>query len=137
MLTVSIEELNTLESTFELPSTQFGSVDRFVGWFECDFDGYTIASGSQSGKNSHRIKGGTLDTGPAAPPTHWQQMVFHLTRPVNVRNPGEIIAGKIRLQMSGKYHREMSVRISVTTPDRASKSFTVVIVPDTSRWVSA
>lgn len=122
MRTVTVADLDQIDATFALEAMRSGQIDRFVGWFTCDFD---------TGKKNSAI---TLDTGPGATPTHWHQMVFHLAAPLQTMAVGASVGGRITLQMSGTFHREMNVHLGLSTPARVAKSFTVVIVPDTTRW---
>ena len=85
--------------------------------------------------------GVVLGTGPEVASTHWHQMVFHLSEPVDVRK-GQALATTIALNTKGSYHREMNVRLQYQLggPGKSKKSkkktqaFTVVIIPDTTNW---
>ena len=60
MQVVTAAELDLVETTAAFNFDRGGSVDRVVGWFSCRF-----------ARGGHLV---TLDTGPAAPSTHWHQM---------------------------------------------------------------
>jgi hypothetical protein len=72
----------------------------------------------------------TLDTGPPAPATHWRQMVFHLSSPIDVTAGGSgankhHVRGAMKIVMSGRRKREMTVHLAVTAPEQRVKTFTV------------
>lgn len=125
MTTTTTAALEELESTFSMTATRSGAIDRFVGWFSCEFD---------TGRSNEAV---VLDTAPTAPVTHWHQMVFHLANPLSTVSVGDAVVGAVVLQMSGQFHREMNVHFKVSQPVPVMKSFTVVIVPDTTRWAGA
>ena len=110
---------------YRRPRGHAGEVDRLVGWFTCHFS-----------RGGHTV---VLDTGPSAKATHWHQMVFHLSDPVKYRK-GDKLATHLTLRTAGGFHREMNVKLAyqivgaITKPEPKSKDYTVVIVPDTTRW---
>lgn len=122
MTTASLADFEHISVDFTLKAPRARGIDRFVGWFVCEF-----------GRGEHKV---TLDTSPMAPETHWKQMVFHLEKNREVTR-GEKVVGRIDIRTGAGYNREMNVNLQYRTETEKvlnRKDYTVVIVPDTTNW---
>eukprot|EP00040_Diaphanoeca_grandis_P007694 m.41901 g.41901 ORF g.41901 m.41901 type:complete len:367 (+) comp18948_c0_seq1:485-1585(+) len=122
--TASVASFERILVDYTFKVVRSGEFDRVAGWFNVEFTrGNTVV---------------VLDTSPSAAPTHWMQMVFHLDSARRVEKK-EFVRGSMEIVTRGQYHREMNVKLVYQTEDddtRHRKDYTVVIIPDTSNWVS-
>lgn len=83
---------------FSLEVTKDSKMTSVVGYFDTFFD--------------LPVEKVSFSTSPAATPTHWQQCVFYLDEPVEVKI-GEIITGKFICQRDQKDLRSLKIEMSI------------------------
>ncbi|KAK4886794.1 hypothetical protein RN001_003065 [Aquatica leii] len=92
-------QTNTVEfsSSFKLIATKTGSVTAFAGYFDTFFDLHNSVS---------------FSTGPHTTRTHWQQTVFYLKTPIEVKE-GDTVEGVLKCRRIKKNVRGLQVVITV------------------------
>lgn len=107
-MTVTVEELQTIEMPFDFEITQPCLVHGLAGWFEAVFEG----------SNSTVV----LDTAPWCPGTHWYQMRFLLETPLAV-NAGQRIVGTIKMEANNlqSYYVDLHMQLKGTNISSEAK----------------
>ena len=82
---------------FNLEVTKDSKLNSFVGYFDTFFE------------LSEKV---SFSTSPAADPTHWQQVVFYLDQPVDVK-VGDVIKGNFVCRRDKKDLRSLNIEIKV------------------------
>jgi hypothetical protein len=86
---------NRFEVQVELAGTRSCKIDGLVGWFDTEMVDDII-----------------LSTSPFAPPTHWQQTMFHFQKPINIEM-GENIACEVSITPKTSNHRGVNITLKL------------------------
>lgn len=106
VMTCTLEETQTFESTFSLRCTKASDVHAICGWFECYFDAECL---------TEKV---CLSTSPRTQETHWKQTLFLLKSPIALLE-GAHLEGKVsvsRMEDNARALRVIFTFVGVTEP---------------------
>uniref|UniRef100_A0A7N0UWE5 Protein arginine N-methyltransferase domain-containing protein n=1 Tax=Kalanchoe fedtschenkoi TaxID=63787 RepID=A0A7N0UWE5_KALFE len=126
--TVTLQELESVTSSFHFKSMMRGPLHGFAFWFDVEFNMPGIAAinnNNQAPEDSYNssLNGGNrkkrssseekvlLSTAPEDPPTHWQQTVIYFYDPIDVEQD-QIIEGSVTLTQSKENRRFMNIHLA-------------------------
>ncbi|KAL2233202.1 UNVERIFIED_CONTAM: putative protein arginine N-methyltransferase 6 [Sesamum indicum] len=126
--TVTIQELESVSTTFKFRSMMRAPFHGFAFWFDVQFSAPALLSfsnnpqasyfgtlenvidTSQSKKRANPSEALVLSTAPEDPPTHWQQTLIYFYDPIDVEQD-QLIEGSVTLSQSKENPRFMNIQL--------------------------
>ncbi|KAL0296495.1 UNVERIFIED_CONTAM: putative protein arginine N-methyltransferase 6 [Sesamum radiatum] len=126
--TVTIEELESVSTTFKFRSMMRAPFHGFAFWFDVEFSAPALFSfsnnpqaayfgtldnitdTSQRKKRANPSEALVLSTAPEDPPTHWQQTLIYFYDPIDVEQD-QLIEGSVTLSQSKENPRFMNIQL--------------------------